>query len=85
MWVDVFAELGYVVVVRQEIDMAIMAKVFLLLVFHSNVHGDITSVKIPMASAESCKAEQGRLLKKYESGGFSGTRLEIAECVTSGE
>lgn len=65
--------------------MTIMVKVFLLLVFHNNSHGDIASVKIPMASAESCKAEQGRLLEKYESGGFGGTRLEIAECVTSGE
>lgn len=65
--------------------MIIMAKVFLLLVFHCNAHGDITSVKIPMSSAESCKAEQGRLLEKYESGGFGGTRLEISECVTTGE
>lgn len=65
-------------------NMTVLAKVFLLLVFHGGSHGDIAAVKIPMESRASCEIEKKILTLNYKDSFFGATRIDIAECVETG-
>ena len=64
--------------------MTSLAKVFLLLVFHCGSHGDITTATIPMENRNACEVEKKVLSLNYKDGGWSGTSIEVAECVETG-